>query len=152
MFHAARGQGAFLNEEKIRVSDLSEFQDVVIGTDPAYGPVEGTTNTLQMLRKMWPAIKTTRMMGSSALGISYVATGRTDIYVHHRLQPYDQAAGIILMEEAGGLLTDRHGNRAGLYSDGLVASSSVIHQHFMEQTKYLQWRKPSTRALNPRER
>jgi len=152
MFHAARGQGAFLNEEKIRVSDLSEFQDVVIGTDPAYGPVEGTTNTLQMLRKMWPAIKTTRMMGSSALGISYVATGRTDIYVHHRLQPYDQAAGIILMEEAGGLLTDRHGNRAGLYSDGLVASSSVIHQHFMEQTKYLQWRRPSTRALNPRER
>jgi myo-inositol-1(or 4)-monophosphatase len=152
MFHAARGKGAFLNDKKIQVSEILNFEDVIMVTDPAYGPVEGTTDTLQMLRKIWPSLKTARMIGSSALSISYVAAGRMDIFVHHRLQPYDQAAGIILMEEAGGLITDRQGNRAQLYSDGLIASSSTIHQQFMERTKHLQWRKPSSRALNPRER
>ena len=152
MFHAARGKGAFLNDKKIQVSEISNFEDVIMVTDPAYGPVAGTTDTLQMLRKIWPSLKTARMIGSSALSISYVAAGRMDIFVHHRLQPYDQAAGLILMEEAGGLITDREGNRAQLYSDGLIASSSIIHQQFMEITKHLQWRKPSSRALNPRER
>ena len=152
MFHAARGEGAFLNDKKIQVSEISNFEDVIMVTDPAYGPVAGTTDTLQMLRKIWPSLKTARMIGSSALSISYVAAGRMDIFVHHRLQPYDQAAGIILMEEAGGLITDRQGNRAQLYSDGLIASSSIIHQQFMERTKHLQWRKPSSRSVNPRER
>ena len=50
MFHAARGKGAFLNEEKIQVSDISKFEDVILVTDPAYGPASGTTDTLQMLR------------------------------------------------------------------------------------------------------
>ena len=152
MFHAARGEGAFLNDKKIQVSEISNFEDVIMVTAPAYGPDAGTTDTLQMLRKIWPSLKTARMIGSSALSISYVAAGRMDIFVHHRLQPYDQAAGIILMEEAGGLITDRQGNRAQLYSDGLIASSSIIHQQFMERTKHLQWRKPSSRSVNPRER
>ena len=152
MFHAARGQGAFLNEQKIQVSDVSQFEDVIMVTDPAYGPASGTIDTLQMLRKIWPSLKTARMIGSSALSISYVAAGRMDIFVHHRLQPYDQAAGMILIEEAGGLITDRHGNRAELYSDGLIAASSTIHQGFMEKTRHLRWREASSRAFNPRER
>ena len=152
MFHAARGQGAFLNEQKIQVSDVPQFEDVIMVTDPAYGPASGTIDTLQMLRKIWPSLKTARMIGSSALSISYVAAGRMDIFVHHRLQPYDQAAGMILIEEAGGLISDRHGNRAELYSDGLIAASSTIHQGFMEKTKHLRWREASSRAFNPRER
>ena len=152
MFHAARGQGAFLNEQKIQVSDVPQFEDVIMVTDPAYGPASGTIDTLQKLRKIWPSLKTARMIGSSALSISYVAAGRMDIFVHHRLQPYDQAAGMILIEEAGGLITDRHGNRAELYSDGLIAASSTIHQGFMEKTKQLRWREASSRAFNPRER
>ena len=57
-----------------------------------------------------------------------MAAGRTDIYINHRLQPYDQAAGLVLVEEAGGIVTDRQGYRAGLYSDGIIASSSPLHK------------------------
>jgi myo-inositol-1(or 4)-monophosphatase len=84
-------------------------------------------------------------MGSSALGISYVAAGRSDIYINHGLQPYDQAAGLILMEEAGGVVTDRNGYRAGLYSDGIIAGASPIHENFMNLTRNSPWRKPTTK-------
>jgi myo-inositol-1(or 4)-monophosphatase len=151
MFHAAMSQGAFLNDDKIRVSNRLSLDQATFGLDPSNGPPEGMVNTLQVVRKLWPHLNTTRIMGSSALGISYVAAGRSDIYINHRLQPYDQAAGLILVEEAGGIVTDRQGFRAGLYSDGIVASSSSIHEDFMNQTRSSLWRKPTSRACDPRE-
>ena len=151
MFHAAIYQGAFLNDKKIRVSNKLKLEDVSCGFDPSNGPAEGTRSTLQVLRKLWPHLNTTRTLGSSALGLSYVAAGRTDIYINHRLQPYDQAAGLVLVEEAGGIVTDRQGYRAGLYSDGIIASSSPLHKDFMDLTKSAPWRRPSSRANNPRE-
>ena len=145
MFHAALGKGAYLNESQIRVSELSSIDGAVFGVDPSNGPVEGTINTIQLLRKLWPRLGTARMMGSSALGISYVAAGRSDIYINHGLQPYDQAAGLVLMEEAGGVVTDRNGYRAGLYSDGIIAAASPVHENFMNLTRNSPWRKPSTK-------
>jgi len=151
MFHAAAGRGAYLNEERIKVSERTSLQGASVGLDPSNGDPEGTVNTLQVIRKLWPNLMTTRMMGSSALGISYVACGRSDIYINHRLQPYDQAAGLILVEEAGGVITDRQGFRAGLYSDGVIACSSPMFEEFLEVTKNLPWRRLSGRSINPRE-
>ena len=146
MFHAAVGRGAYLNDDQIKVSKRNNLDGAVLGMDPAYGTDCGTTDSLQVIRKMWPRLGTVRIMGSSALGISYVAAGRTDIYFHHRLQPYDQAAGLILIEEAGGVITDRTGKRANLQSDGLIVSSSPIHQDFMQSTKTMRWRKLSDQS------
>ena len=87
-----------------------------------------------MLRRLWPRLSSVRMIGSSALGISYAASGRLDIYVHHSLQPYDQAAGLLLIEEAGGLATDRYGYRAKLNSDGIIATSALLHEDFIKAT------------------
>jgi len=151
MFHAAAGSGAYLNEEQIGVSGLSSLRGASVGLDPSNGDPQGTINTFQVIRKLWPNLMTTRMMGSSALGISYVACGRSDIYINHRLQPYDQAAGLILVEEAGGVITDRRGHRAGLYSDGIIACSSPMLEEFLEITKNLPWRRPSCRSVNRRE-
>ena len=82
-------------------------------------------------------------MGSSALGISYAAAGRYDLYFHHQLEPWDQVAGLLLVEEAGGIITDRTGRRAGLHSDGLVASNRTLHAEFMRKTEGLAWRTPT---------
>ena len=84
-------------------------------------------------------------MGSAALGLSYAATGRTDLYFHHQLEPWDQVAGLLLVEEAGGVVTDRTGRRAGLYSDGIVASNRALQSEFMRRTDGMAWR-ASTRA------
>jgi myo-inositol-1(or 4)-monophosphatase len=140
MFHAALGRGAYLNDDPVKVTKRNNLDGAVLGMDPAYGTDRGTMDSLQVIRKMWPRIGSVRIMGSSALGISYVAAGRTDIYFHHKLQPYDQAAGLILVEEAGGVITDRAGKRANLQSDGLIVSSSPIHQDFMKSTKTMSWR------------
>ena len=135
MFHSALGQGAFLGEERINVSSRESIDGAVIGTDASYDHDNGTEKTLHMLRKLWPRLSSVRMMGSSALGMSYAASGRLDIYVHYSLQPYDQAAGLLLIEEAGGVVTDRNGYRARLRSDGIIAASSSLHEEFIDATK-----------------
>ena len=135
MFHSALGQGAFLGEERINVSSRESIDGAVIGTDASYDHENGTEKTLHMLRKLWPRLSSVRMIGSSALGMSYAASGRLDIYVHYSLQPYDQAAGLLLIEEAGGVVTDRNGYRARLHSDGIIAASSSLHQDFIDATK-----------------
>ena len=142
MFHAEKGKGAFLNEQPIHVSEKSAIDQSILGLDMSYNN-EGAANGLSAILSLWPGMQTARIMGSAALGISYAAAGRTDLYFHHQLEPWDQVAGILLVEEAGGIVTDRTGRRAGLYSDGLIASSATLHAEFMRKTEGLAWRKPT---------
>ena len=142
MFYAERGKGAFLNGEPLHVSERSTIAESVLGMDLSYND-DGAVNGLNVIQSLWPGMQTARIMGSSALGISYAAAGRTDLYFHHQLEPWDQVAGMLLVEEAGGIITDRTGKRAGLYSDGLVASNSTLHSEFMHLTDGMPWRRPT---------
>ena len=144
LFEAERGRGAFLNGERVTVSQRTELAESIIGTDLSYNN-EGAANGLEVIREIWPGMQTARIMGSAALGLSYAATGRTDLYFHHQLEPWDQVAGLLLVEEAGGVVTDRTGRRAGLYSDGIVASNRALQSEFMRRTDGMAWR-ASTRA------
>ena len=139
MFHAEMGKGAHLNDRPIRVSQKSTIADSIVGMDLSYNN-EGAVNGLDVIRSIWPGMQTARITGSSALGISYAAAGRTDLYFHHQLEPWDQVAGLLLVEEAGGVITDRTGKRAGLYSDGLIASNATLHAEFMRRTHGMAWR------------
>ena len=138
MFEATRGQGAYLNGRPLEVSKKSRIGDCVLGMDLSYND-QGVINGIDVIRSIWPDMQTLRIMGSSALGIAYAASGRTDLYFHHQLEPWDQVAGILLVEEAGGIITDRAGKRAGLYSDGLIASNHTLHAEFMRKTEGLAW-------------
>jgi len=142
MFSAAKGEGAYLNGERISVSERSTLDECILGMDLSYNN-EGAVNGLDVIREIWPGMQTARIMGSSALGISYAAAGRTDLYFHHQLEPWDQVAGLLLVEEAGGLVTDRMGERANLHSDGIVASNSTLHAEFMGRTEGMAWRRPT---------
>jgi fructose-1,6-bisphosphatase/inositol monophosphatase family enzyme len=142
MFEAERGRGAFLNGERIRVSGKTAIDDSILGMDLSYNN-EGAINGLDVIGSIWPGMQTARIMGSAAMGLSYAAAGLTDLYFHHQLEPWDQVAGMLLVEEAGGVITDRTGKRAGLYSDGLIASNSTIHAEFMRRTEGLAWRRPA---------
>ena len=142
LFEAERGRGAFLNGERVTVSERTALAESIIGTDLSYNN-QGAANGLDVIREIWPGMQTARIMGSAALGLSYAAAGRTDLYFHHRLEPWDQVAGLLLVEEAGGIVTDRTGARAGLHSDGIIASNHPLHAEFLTRTKNLPWRAPT---------
>jgi myo-inositol-1(or 4)-monophosphatase len=141
MFHAQRGKGAFLNETRLQISDAPSLSKSVIGCDVSYGS-PGTVHALKVIESLWPNMWSFRFMGSSALGMSYAAAGRIDLYFHGGLSPWDQVAGMLLVEEAGGIVTDRNGKRASLYSDGLICSSRSLHAEFLKKTEGMEWRKP----------
>ena len=145
MFDAELGGGAFLNGQPISVSKKPEMADAIVGTDLSYDG-DGAANGLDVIRGIWPGFQALRVMGSAALGIAYTAAGKHDFYFHHRLEPWDQVAGILLVREAGGVVTDRNGERAGLDSDGLVASNAALHEEFLSLTDGSAWREPSRRG------
>ena len=144
MFYAERGKGAFLNDGPIHVSERTSIEDSILGMDLSYNN-QGAVNGLNVVLSIWPGMQTARIMGSAALGISYAAAGRTDLYFHHQLEAWDQVAGILLVEEAGGVVTDRTGKRAGLRSDGIIASNAVLHAEFAQKTQGMAWRDPTHR-------
>lgn len=146
MFYAERGKGAFLNGEAIRVSEKATFSECTLAADISYGR-QGTLYSLDVIKKLWPELWSVRILGSSALGLSYAAAGRVDLYFHHRLSPWDQVAGMLLVEEAGGTVTDRSGRRANLYSDGIVASNSALNAEFLRKTEGMEWRIPTERTV-----
>ena len=142
MFVAEKGRGAWLNGARLEVSSRTALEDSIIGLDLSYSEYGGA-NGLDVLRAIWPDMQTARIMGSAALGLSYAAAGRTDLYFHHGLEPWDQAAGLLLVREAGGIVTDRTGAPATLRSDGLVASNKTLHAEFMSRTEGMAWRESS---------
>lgn len=142
MFHAEKDKGAFLNNTKIHVTDKTEFNELVLGTDLG-NDSENTVNGMQVVTSLLPTIRALRVMGSSALGLSYAAAGRHDIFYHGSLSPWDQVAGLLLVEEAGGVVTDRNGQRATLYSDGIIASNRQLHAEFLRRTDGMKWRNPT---------
>ena len=146
MFHAERGRGAFLNDKPIHVSERTTIKGSLLGMDFSYND-DGTVNGLNVMTSIWPGFRAGRIMGSSALGISYAAAGRIDLYFHNGAEPWDQVAGMLLVEEAGGIITDRNGKRADLHSDGLVASNTTLHAEFMRKTDGMEWRMPTHRLV-----
>ena len=117
----------------------TEIEKAIIGMDLSYND-DGGKFGFEIIQKLWPDIQTVRIIGSSALGISYVAGGRTDIYFNYNLKPWDIAAGILLVEESGGIATDRKGQKANLFSEGIIVSNKTLHKSFLEITHNMNWR------------
>jgi len=139
LFEAEKGKGAFLNGNRIKISDKTEMEKSIIGMDLSYND-NGAKFGFEIIQKLWPDIQTVRIIGSSALGISYVATGRTDLYFNYNLKPWDIAAGILLIEESGGIATDRKGEKANLFSEGILVANATLHKTFLEITDNMKWR------------
>ena len=96
---------------------------------------------LDMLRGLWPGMQALRLMGSAALGMAYVAAGRIESYAHHNIEAWDIAPGLVLVREAGGVVTDIRNTEAALNSPGIVAANPVFHKRFMKATDDSEWRK-----------
>jgi myo-inositol-1(or 4)-monophosphatase len=140
LFSAEKGKGAFLNGVPISASPNREIPDCLLGFDMGYIG-EPAVSALDMVKHLWPAVQGIRIMGSGALGLAYAACGRMDIYFHHRLYPWDIASGLLLVQEAGGNVVDRHGMPATLDSQSVIASSPHLIDRFLVATEGLEWRR-----------
>jgi myo-inositol-1(or 4)-monophosphatase len=139
MFQAVKGGGAFLNGSPINVSSKAELEDALLSYDLGYVD-EKAARAIELVLHLWPNIQGTRMMGSAALGLAYAACGRVDMYFHHNLAPWDLATGLILVPEAGGVITDKYASPASLRSESIIASGSGLHAQFLRATEGLPWR------------
>src|SRR5690606_17215252 len=100
-FLAVRGQGLSLNGVPQPALDATALADAVIAVDLGYEISLGARN-LDLASYLWPRVQALRIPGSAALDAAYLAAGRWDLYVHSNLEPWDIAAGLLLVREAGG--------------------------------------------------
>jgi len=124
-FAAAKGRGATLNGESIRVSEKTELGTALIGTGFGYSP-ERRRNQAALVASVLPAIRDIRRAGSAALDLCYVACGRLDGYFEQGIQHWDHAAGVLIVREAGGDTGWVIGDSPRLEPPVLVATSRAL--------------------------
>ena len=126
LFTASRGRGAFLNERRIRVSKRAQLNEALIGTGFPFRDLAGLDEYLSMFREITARTAGIRRAGAAALDIAYVAAGRLDGFWEMGLSPWDMAAGALLVQEAGGLVGDFHGDQGYLESGRVICGNPKI--------------------------
>ncbi len=132
LFTASRGKGAYLNDRRIRVSKRINFKDALIGTGFPYKDFTHLDAYMGMLRDMLQKTSGVRRPGSAALDLAYTAAGRLDGFWEIGLNPWDIAAGCLLVQEAGGLVGDFQGNETYLQSGNIVAGNPKIFAQLLQ--------------------
>jgi myo-inositol-1(or 4)-monophosphatase len=132
LFVAERGRGAFLNEKKISVSDTGDLSKSLLATGFPYDIRENPDNNINYFTEMAMKARAIRRAGSAALDMAYIAAGRFDGFWELKLQPWDTAAGWLIVEEAGGSVTDISGEPYYLESPHIVATNGTIHQSMID--------------------
>ena len=136
MFVAEKGKGAFLNDREIHVSNTRGIIKSLLATGFPYDIREDSHNNLNYFNEMILKAQAIRRAGSAALDLVYVAAGRFDGFWELKLNPWDIAAGWLLVEEAGGIVTDMGGNDYYLESPSILASNGRIHKEMMDVLKW----------------
>ena len=126
LFTATRGSGAYLNDRRLRVSSLLKMEDALIGSGFPYSSMAHQERYMRMLAEVMRKSAGIRRPGSAALDLAYVAAGRYDGFWELGLKPWDMAAGTLLIQEAGGLVSDLEGNNQFLETGSVVAGNPKI--------------------------
>ncbi|MCL2021114.1 MAG: inositol monophosphatase [Betaproteobacteria bacterium] len=132
LFTAARGQGAYLNEKRIRVSARIRLDEALLGTGFPFRNFTHMDSYLAILRELAQKTSGLRRPGAASLDLAYVAAGRLDGFWESGLAPWDMAAGSILITEAGGLVCDFSGEANYLSSGNIVAGTPRIFHPLLQ--------------------
>jgi myo-inositol-1(or 4)-monophosphatase len=130
-FAAAAGDGATLNHEPIRVTDVEKLADAFLATGFPYDRRVAPDNNVERLDHFLRRSQGVRRAGTAVLDLSYVACGRFDGFWEIRLHPWDVAAGILIVREAGGRVTDFHGGADCVSGQQIVTSNGRIHEQML---------------------
>jgi myo-inositol-1(or 4)-monophosphatase len=141
LYTAERGGGAFLNDRRLRVGARRKLSDCVIGTGVPHLGRGHHGNFLIEMRHVMAEVAGVRRMGAAALDLAYVAAGRLDGFWESGLSPWDMAAGILMIREAGGFVSDAEGGTDMLDKGSIVAGNEIIQKTLLQTI-----RKPLPRA------
>lgn len=131
MFHAAAGQGAWLNGRRLQATRIDRLEHALLST--GFPPdLHGQEHTLDTWRRFSLRTQSLRRTGSTALNLAYVAAGRHDGYWTYQAFPWDAAAGVVLIREAGGRVTNLDGSPYKLDTLDLLASNGPLHAAMRE--------------------
>ena len=131
-FFAERGSGAFLNDKPIHVSTKSEVVKSCLVTGFPYTYLDEPNGPLQVFEKLIRQGIPVRRLGSAAIDLCWVAAGRFDGFYEHKLAAWDSAAGFLIVEEAGGTVTDFKGDHYSPYQPHLLATNGKIHNELLD--------------------
>ena len=126
LFTATKGAGAYLNDRRIRVSRRTRLSESLIGTGFPFRELDHLDAYLGMFRDLTHKTAGIRRPGAAALDLAYVACGRMDGFWELGLRPWDMAAGALLIQEAGGLVSDLAGNSSYMESGNIVAGTPKV--------------------------
>ncbi len=132
LFTASRGGGAHLDDRRMRVSRVLHLPDALIGTGFPFKALNHLDDWIRTFREVLLRSSGIRRAGSAALDLAYVACGRFDGFWEIGLSPWDMAAGCLLIQESGGLISDPHGQQEHLSSGNIVAGNPQIHPQLLK--------------------
>ena len=131
-FFAEKGKGATLNDEKIWVSNKTEVLTSCLVTGFPYTYLDHPNGPLEVFSRLIREGIPVRRLGSAAIDLCWVAAGRFDGFYEHQLYPWDSAAGFLIVEEAGGKVTNLKGEPYSPYEFGIVATNGKIHEELLK--------------------
>jgi myo-inositol-1(or 4)-monophosphatase len=135
LFIAEKGSGAFLNDRRLRVAARKDLKNCLSATGIPFmgrGSDEDHDRYMKELRAVMDSTPGVRRFGSAALDLCWVAAGRFDAFWEHKLSPWDIAAGMLMVREAGGVVTDLKGGERMLESGDILVSNEHLHPQLLK--------------------
>lgn len=132
LFYTAQGRGAFLNNRRISVSGETKLSCSLLATGFPYDIADTHIDNLGNFARMYKAARGIRRGGSAALDMCYLACGRFDGFWELKLHPWDTAAGILLIREAGGRVSQISGDKYSIFDKNILASNGKIHKQMKQ--------------------
>lgn len=131
-FHAVAGGGAFCNGQPIKVSPCDTMEHALAATGFPYDLENGIDEVMEMVRKLLVNCRGLRRCGAAALDLAYIAAGRYDVYQEFTLKPWDSAAGVLLVSEAGGRVSRLDGSAYCPGDWDILVSNGLLHDRLLK--------------------
>lgn len=135
LFIASRGQGTLLNDRRVRVSRTRQMHLALLGTGFPYKDTRHLDEWIAVFRALMPLVSGIRRAGSAALDLAYVASGRLDGFWEIGLNPWDMAGGVLLIQEAGGFVSDMDGQQRFLDNGHVLCGSQKVYEEMLLQIR-----------------
>ncbi len=132
MFSAVKGEGAFLNKKGIKVSAVDDLNKSLLATGFPYDIRTSEVNNIAHFNNFLTRAQGIRRCGSAAMDLCYVACGRFDGFWELKLSPWDMAAGALIVQEAGGRISDFRNEEFTIFGSEILASNGLIHQKIVK--------------------
>lgn len=135
LFTAEKGSGAYLNGKLLHVSDITDFSESLLATGFPFRRKDVIEKYMRVFRNLFDNTSDMRRTGSAALDLSYLASGRCDGFFEIGLSSWDIAAGSLMIQEAGGIVSDFGGGPQYLFTGNIVAGTPATHERILEEVQ-----------------